>query len=296
MSPFIRGPRLGLALGGGGVRGLAHIGILAVLDREGIRPSMMAGTSMGGLIAAAYAVGLSPEAMASEVAEFTRLRRLLTLVDLAPARRGLLQGERIRSMLIDKLGKHTTFADLPLPVGLVAVDIDSGEEIVLTRGSLVEAVLATCAVPGIFPPVRWGDRFLADGGILNNVPADVARRLGAEVVVAVDVGPEFGRAEERSDKGTSRSEPAQVGHNSPGFLPPAARDLYQSYLIMAHAATQERLRHAHPDLVLRPTLPADITAFSGFSRALDPIRAGEREAQAHLAQVKEIVKPGLRLF
>jgi NTE family protein len=296
MSPLIRAPRLGLALGGGGVRGLAHIGILAVFEKEGIRPSMMAGTSMGGLIAAAYAVGLSPEALTREVSEFTHLRRLLTLVDLTPARRGLLQGERIRSMLIDKLGKNTTFADLPLPLGLVAVDIDSGEEVVLTRGSLVEAVLATCAVPGIFPPVRWGERFLADGGILNNVPADVARRLGAEVVVAVDVGPEFSRSQDRSDAGKSRRDSTHGGHNAPGFLPPGARDLYQSYLIMAHAATQERLRHAHPDLVLRPELPADITAFSGFSRALDPIRAGEREARAHMAQVKEIVKPGLRLF
>jgi NTE family protein len=296
MTPLIRPPRLGLALGGGGVRGLAHIGILHVLEREGIRPAVMAGTSMGGLVAAAYAAGLSPQALTDEVSGFTHLRRLLTLVDLAPARRGLLQGERIRSMLIDKLGKDTTFADLPFPLGLVAVDIDTGEEVVLTRGSLVDAVLATCAVPGIFPPVRYGERFLSDGGILNNVPADVARRLGAEVVIAVDVGPEFG-ARFDSAAGRASKDGANLRRGqAPGFLPPVARDLYQSYLIMAHAATQERLRHAHPDLVLRPDIPADITAFSGFMRALEPIRAGERAAKSQMAMIRESVKPGLRLF
>jgi len=296
MAPLIRPPRLGLALGGGGVRGLAHIGILRVLEREGIRPAVMAGTSMGGLVAAAYAAGLSPQALTDEVSEFTHLRRLLTLVDLAPARRGLLQGERIRSMLIDKLGKDTTFADLPFPLGLVAVDIDTGEEVVLTRGSLVEAVLATCAVPGIFPPVRSGDRFLSDGGILNNVPADVARRLGAEVVIAVDVGPEFGARFDLATRRTSKDGAILRRGQAPGFLPPVARDLYQSYLIMAHAATQERLRHAHPDLVLRPDIPADITAFSGFTRALEPIRAGESAAKSQIAMIRETVKPGFRLF
>jgi NTE family protein len=284
-----------LALGGGGVRGLAHIGILSVLEREGIRPAVLAGTSMGGLVAAAFAVGLSPEALTREVSEFTHLRRLLTLVDFAPARRGLLQGDRVRNFLVDKLGRDTTFADLPLPLGLVAVDIDSGEEVVLTQGPLVDAVLATCAVPGVFSPVRLGDRYLSDGGILNNVPADVARRLGAEVVIAVDVGPEFGRRSQ-PEAHPHHGLPASGGSQAPGFLPPMARDLYQSYLIMAHAATQDRLRHAHPDLVLRPVIPADITAFSGFARAVEPIRAGEREAQAHLAMVREAIKPGLRLF
>ena len=296
MTPLIRQPRLGLALGGGGVRGLAHIGILSVLEREGIRPAVLAGTSMGGLVAAAYAVGLSPEALTQEVSEFTHLRRLLMLVDLAPARRGLLQGDRVRSFLIDKLGKDTTFADLPIPLGLVAVDIDSGEEVVLTQGPLVDAVLATCAVPGVFSPVRWGDRYLSDGGILNNVPADVARRLGAEVVIAVDVGPEFGPRQTETKPHANRGPSAVRGSQAPGFLPPQARDLYQSYLIMAHAATQDRLRHAHPDLVLRPEIPADITAFSGFSRAVEPIRAGEHEAKTHIAMVREVIKPGLRLF
>lgn len=295
MAPLIRPPRLGLALGGGGVRGLAHIGILQVLEREGIRPAVVAGTSMGGLVAAAYAVGLTPQALTDEVSEFTHLRRLLTLVDFSPARRGLLQGERIRSMLIDKLGKDTTFADLPFPLGLVAVDIDSGEEVVLTRGLLVDAVLATCAVPGIFPPVRYGERFLSDGGILNNVPADVARRLGAEVVIAVDVGPEFGARFDAARR-ASKDEANLRRGQAPGFLPPVARDLYQSYLIMAHAATQERLRHAHPDLVLRPDMPADITAFSGFTRALVPIRAGEHAAKSQMALIREAVKPGFRLF
>ena len=296
MTPLIRRPRLGLALGGGGIRGLAHIGILSVLEREGLRPAVPAGTRMRGLVSAAYAVGLSPEALSQEVSEFTHLRHLLKLVDLAPARRGLLQGDRVRNFLIDKLGKNTTFADLPIPLGLVAVDIDSGEEVVLTQGPLVDAVLATCAVPGVFSPVRLGGRCLSDGGILNNVPADVARRLGAEVVIAVDVGPEFGPWQSETKAHTHSLQVPAQGSQAPSFLPPLARDLYQTHLIMAHAATQDRLRHAHPDLVLRPEIPADITAFSGFTRAVEPIRAGEREAEAHLAMVREFTKPGFRLF
>jgi NTE family protein len=168
--PSYRRPRLGLALGGGGARGYAHIGVLRVLEREGIPIDYLAGTSMGGLVAAGYATGMTPDQLQAEALAMRTWR----LLDLSLSSMGLLEGKRLRQLLVRIFGERE-FADTRIPLRLTAVDLDKGEELTLGEGSLVDALRATVSVPGVFCPAVWRGRLLVDGGVTNNVPADMAR-------------------------------------------------------------------------------------------------------------------------
>jgi NTE family protein len=177
--------RIGLALGGGAVRGAAHIGVLAALEESGLAPAVITGTSAGALVGALYAGGLKP----AEITGLTRRLRWTRLVLPAMNRRALLDTTRLGRFLDQTLGGRT-FADLEVPFAAVATELTTGARVVMTDGPVVDAVLASAAIPGVFPPVARGDQVLVDGGLVDLVPAGLARAMGADVVVAVDVsGP-----------------------------------------------------------------------------------------------------------
>jgi NTE family protein len=275
-------PKIGIVLGGGGARGLAHIGVLKVLTRHGIPIDYLSGCSIGGFIAAAFAVGLTTLELDAEAVRMTRIRHLMRLVDLSGPRRGLIEGNRVRAYLCDLLGKDTCIEDLSIPLALPAVDLRTGQLIVLQEGSLVDAVHATIAVPGLFTPVSLGRYQLVDGGLLNNVPVDLARKMGADITIAVDVGP---------DSIQTAAEKSELDENAwPAWLPPFARDFYQAELIMVSALTEIRMREAQPEILIRPCLPAGISIFWGFTRAGEAIEAGEQAALQILPGLEERLK------
>jgi NTE family protein len=276
---LFRRPVIGLALGGGGARGLAHIGVLKVFEREGIPIDCLAGASMGGIIAAAYAAGYSASVLEAEALKLANPRHLLRLIDPVPPRRGLFAGERVHAYLSTKLGHETTFDQLRRPLALTAVDARSGTEIVLREGIVVDAVRATMAVPGVFEPVEQDGYSLIDGGVLNNVPADRVRELGAEIVIAVDVN----------------MEPDEAGTWEKAALPGAMVELWRAISIMVVALTEVKLREAQPELVLRPQIPEGVTAFSGLNRASDIIATGEAAAEAVLPILRQLIRPRLSL-
>ncbi|TLN02098.1 patatin-like phospholipase family protein, partial [bacterium] len=179
--------KIGLALGGGGARGLAHIGILKVLEKSGVPISAVAGTSMGGLVAAAYAAGNSPAEIEEFAIRFSHLKELMKLIDLTPQRRGLLEGQKVRNFISAWLGEQLTFADLRLPTVLTAVDLISGKEVLLSNGQLLPAVFATIAMPGVFKPVVENERVLVDGGVLDNLPVVPLQQMGVDRILAIDV-------------------------------------------------------------------------------------------------------------
>ncbi len=176
--------QIALALGGGRARGLAHIGVLKVLEREGFRIGAIAGTSIGGIIGAAYAAGYGPDQI-SNLANAASIRDMLRARPEGPALMGL---SRIEQWLHGILGQRT-FADLRIPFAVTAADLNSGEEIVLRDGIVAHAVLATIALPGIFPPQLMGDHRLIDGGALDPVPVRPARALLNAPVVASVLSP-----------------------------------------------------------------------------------------------------------
>ena len=274
-------PRIGLALSGGGARGLAHIGVLKVLEREEVMVDLLAGTSMGGMIAAGYAAGFDTAYLEQEALRMGRWRNLLPLVDRSLPGLGLMKGERVREYFVRHLGDKT-FADLHVPLALVTVDLLSGEEVILDSGRVADAVRATVSLPGVLAPMRLDNRLLVDGGLLNNVPADVVRRMGADVVIAVDVSAGLNGVSgllEADQRGASLLQ-----------IPLIIETLHRSLGIMETWIWNHRLAEARPEVVIRPTVGEGVSSFTGFHRATEIIAAGEAAAKAALPMIKESLK------
>jgi len=177
-------PVLGLALSGGNVRGVAHIGVLAALEEAGIRPDLVAGTSAGSLVGAFYCAGWESARLLEEIKNFSwREVARPRLPDLM----GLLDSQMIEEWVVRRLG-DIRMEDLDIPFAAVATDLVAGQRVVLREGPLAPAVRASCAIPGIFSPyITPEGRILVDGGVVDNLPVQVAREMGAEAVLAVNV-------------------------------------------------------------------------------------------------------------
>ncbi len=277
----IRHPhRLGIALSGGGARGFAHIRVLRVLVEAGWRPEIVTGTSAGGIVGGLFAAGLPPEAIE------TLARRIgwRMFMRLDPNGNALIGTERWARFLREVVG-DVLIEDLPIRFAAVAVDLDTGEEIWMDRGPLVEAMLATSAFPGVFPPVWWKGRRLVDGGVLNPLPVDAARALGATFVIGVDLSwVEPGRADRRFPE--ELPGPLLVR-----WLTRRARwnrtleVVFGSVGIMARWITEARLAQAPPDWLIRvPT--GDIPVFA-LDLAPEILERGERAAQGALAGLEQ---------
>jgi NTE family protein len=174
---------IGLVLGGGGGKGGAHLGVIAAIESIGLPVDMIVGTSIGGVIGTLYIAGYSADVIGAALGGATMWR----LFERDPSGLGLIGSRRMRAILEDMLG-GCTFDQLAIPCAVVATDLVTGAEIVLDSGPLVEALLATMALPGLFPPLERDGMLLADGGIVNNLPVDVAYARGAQRVIAVDLG------------------------------------------------------------------------------------------------------------
>lgn len=271
-----------LTLGGGGARGLAHLGVLQTLEHHEIPVAAVAGTSMGGLLGALYCANVPLEVIEKEVMALARPRDLLKFVDLGRSASGIsLKGARIYQFLTQHFGGELQFDALKVPLAVVAVDLKSGRPVVLNSGSVAEAVRATISVPQVFEPVVREGMHLVDGGLLNNLPVDVARSLGEGPVLAVDVVPHF-RANEVGSEPVVKAP--EVPH-LPGFLRIAAL----SSSIMIAELTAMRLEASPPALILRPDLPQDVAVLYGFQRAGAVIEAGRQAARQALPQLRDLL-------
>jgi NTE family protein len=182
-------PKLGLGLGGGAVRGAAHLGVLQVFDEAGVSPQVLAGTSIGAFVAALYAFGKTPE-------EILALIRELEFFDIARIRLnklGLMSHDQMGDVVEQAIGDRD-FSESRLPLAIVATDLAAGTPVVMTSGSVTEAVLASTCIPGLFTPVEKDGRLLVDGGLVENVPVSQLAPLGADVIVGVNLNaaPDYG--------------------------------------------------------------------------------------------------------
>ncbi|NLE75567.1 MAG: GNAT family N-acetyltransferase [Chloroflexi bacterium] len=184
-------PRVGLVLSGGAVRGFAHLGVLEVLDEAGIRPHCVVGVSAGSVAGALYCAGVPPRT----ALERSRDLAWTHLGKVVRPKLGFFDIERLPQYLDDHYLHGCTFDQLHIPFAALAADLATGEEVVLREGSVAQAVRASCAVPGVFTPAEQGGRLLVDGGVVNNLPVSVARAMGAEYVIAVDLLPAGQRVE-----------------------------------------------------------------------------------------------------
>ena len=175
-------PRIGLALGGGAARGLAHIGVLEALTEAGLEPEIVAGTSIGAIAGGFYAAGRLDEL--HSLARGLTLRQILRYLDVNLAGSSLMTGKRLEKTLASHIG-DLHIEDMPKKFVAVATELGSGQEVWLTKGSLAAALRASYALPGILKPIRIGGRWLMDGALVNPVPVSAARAQGAQLVIAV---------------------------------------------------------------------------------------------------------------
>jgi NTE family protein len=299
-------PSIGIALGGGAARGFSHIGVLRTLFAHGIRPDVIAGTSIGAIVGGLYAADrLDPF---EDWCRQLNMRRVLGYLDFTIGGSGLIGGNRLGRRLEEVIG-DVTFADLPLRFAAIATEIHTGHEIWLTRGRLCEALAASYALPGIFPPKRIGGRWLMDGALVNPLPISAARALGARIVIAVNLNSDnFGRGTIIQDHGPGKEDDAkraqlEMRRKRHGLFRPdrlifrqffGARDrpglstvMTEAYQVMQDRITRSRLAGDPPDVMISPRL-ARIGLFD-FHRAKDIIALGAEAAEKSMEAITESI-------
>ncbi len=252
-----RPPKIGLALGGGAARGFAHVGVIQVLEEAGLRPQFVTGTSAGSLVAAIYASGKSPTQL-QQVAETMEEAAIADWI-LPIFNRGMLRGEALARYVNTQVG-GALIETFPIPLGIVATDLHSGQAILFQRGDTGTAVRASSAVPAVFQPVKIGEREYVDGGLVSPVPVRFARQMGAELVIGVDISSD--------PQGNRAGDTLQI--------------LLQTFAIMSKSINTYELKEA--DLVVRPALSG--TGSADFSSRRRSIEAGRAAMLAALPALR----------
>jgi NTE family protein len=308
----IRRPVIGLALGGGAARGLAHIGIVRTLIAHGIVPNVVVGTSIGAVVGGAYAAGHldTLEAWARKL----QPRNILSYLDIRLDGSGLIGGAKLAAQLEAAIGP-TLIEDLPLKFATVATEVRTGHEIWLTHGRMVDAMRASYALPGIFSPVLVGDRWLVDGALVNPVPVSAARAFGAEIVIAanlssdifahsttihshgpsaevtVEVAPEAAIEPAPPKRGLGRLFSAERTVKreffGSGGRPGISSVMVDAFNIMQDRITRARLAGDPPDMLITPRV-GQIGWFD-FHRAEDLIAHGARAAERAIDSIQEAI-------
>jgi NTE family protein len=312
--------KIALVLGSGAARGWAHIGVINALSEVGMRPDCVVGTSIGALVGAAYASGKirSLEKLAREL----DWRKVVSFFDVVFPRSGLIDGRKIA----DSIREHVepgNIEDLSLPFCAVSTDLATGSEMLIQEGDVVEAVRASISVSGMFTPVKRGETILVDGGLVNPVPVSVARRMGADYVIAVDLtrnAPGAGGAKTASQADSDGVSPGEgptsgsVGKGAPPTgigeriksidalgmaqirqwlaresLPNIFEVMMVSMNIMEKQIVELHLRAEPPDLLIRPKLGH--LRFMDFHRADETILEGYRAAKSCLEENEDTAAP-----
>jgi NTE family protein len=268
--PARRAPRLGLALGGGAARAFAHVGVIDILERNGIRPDLVVGTSAGSLVGALYASGMNAAEL--ERAALSMEEATLTDWTLPLGGKGMLRGEALARYVRQSVNGKL-LQDMRPPLGILATDLGSGNGVLFRRGDAAQAVRASSAVPGVFSPVRIGGRDYVDGGLVAPVPVGQARAMGAEVVLAVDISAD------------------PQGNDANGLL----NVLLQTTAIMGQSINRHELTGADV-VVLRPSLTGVGSAdFASRQRSIEAGRVAMLLALPHLKAELAKLRPAEHL-
>jgi NTE family protein len=269
---------ISLVLGGGGARGLAHIGVLKVLSKNSIPISSIFGCSMGGLIASLFAIGIDILEIENIARKYTSIREMIKLVDITPHRRGIIVSQRLKGFFSQFINENLLIEKVRIPLYMNAVDLVTGEEVVFDHGNLLDAVISTTAVPGLFSPVETvKGRLLADGGVINNLPVSTMRRFSQSPIVAVDVHHSFPNPQSTLHKG------------SISVIPEFFSDFYRAEMIMVRKIMDIQLAEDPPDLLIRPAIDPGINMFLGFQRSEELILSGEKAAHENIEKIHKLI-------
>jgi NTE family protein len=295
-------PSIGLALGGGAARGFAHIGVMRTLLAHGIVPDVIVGTSIGAVVGGCHAA-YELDSLETWSRGLT-VRNILRYLDISLSGSGLIGGGHLASRL-DQVLTDKRIEDLPIRFAAIATEFNTGHEIWLTRGRLADALRASYALPGIFPPVRIGGRWLVDGALVNPVPVSAARALGARLVIAVNLNADiFGRGTIIADHGSDASD--DVPAETPGKLrgvftakhpfrqlfgtrgrPGLPTVMVEAFNVMQDRITRARLAGDPPDVLISPRLGH--VGWFDFHRAAEAIAIGAETTEKAIEGVTEAI-------
>lgn len=252
-------PKIGLALGSGGARGFAHLGVIKALKDAGIPIHLIAGSSMGALVASFYGAGIDMDRLYKLSTAFKRKYFL----DFTVPKMGFISGKKVKEFI--KVFTHgKNIEELSIPVGIVATDLLTGEKVVFQTGSVADAVRASISIPGIFVPEKQNGRILVDGGVSDRVPVSVAREMGADIVIAVDVSRVKRNAEITSIYDVIMQ----------------SIDIMQAEII--------NNREIAASVMIRP--PVEIYSSRAFTNIEEIINHGEEETKKHLNQINTVIE------
>lgn len=272
--------KIGLALGGGAARGLAHIGVLKALVENNVPIDVIAGTSIGALVGACFAKDGEINTL-EEIVLNIDWRRLALLVDpnLALLKKGFIHGEKIKELLCSIIG-DIEFKDLKIPLRVIATDVITGKEVVIYSGSVAEAVRASISIPVIFTPVKFGNKFLVDGGVVNPVPVNIARNMGAEFIIACNVIPEPKKRGRNYTKNKSMAKSTKkIDPNTPNIIDV----LMHSFYIMQHEIAISKLKKA--DIIINPEV--NHISILEFHKGAEAMAAGYKSVLDVLSKIKK---------
>ena len=297
---------IGLALGSGMARGFAHIGVLRVLDRNGIHPSIITGTSIGAVVGASYASG-KLSTLEDWAMSLTRMK-VLSYLDFRVRSAGMIGGKRLHRVL-DQHFKGMDIEDLAIPFLAIAADLVTGHEVWLRKGSIIDAITASFALPGAFPPVERNHRFLVDGALVNPVPVAPAQAMGARMTIGVDLNTDvIGKAakpehayqtvagfdlfddndvppeKQKKFKGGIAKRLFKRETNSPSMF----GVMVSSLGIIQDRLTRSRLAGDPPDIHIKPRV-GDIGLLE-FEKAEELIARGEDAAEKMLPEIKDAME------
>jgi len=271
--------KVGLALSGGAARGLAHIGVLETLEREGIPVDIIAGTSMGAIIGAMYARGVSAAGI-KRIAVNTGWRELAHMFTITPSKTGLINGHRVKAYLKDIIGE-VDFSELKIPFACVATDLITGEEVIIDSGSVLEGVIASISIPVIFKAAIYEGRYLVDGGVVNPLPVSVIRNMGASLIIAsnVVIKPDDRLWTSQPRKGRDKKNELNIFNV-----------MMQYINITSYQSVKDGLSGA--DVIIQPGV-ADI-GFTEFRNARECVARGHAAAWASIPEIRRLLS-GLSL-
>ncbi len=307
IKPEMTRPTIGLALGGGAARGFAHIGVMRTLAAHGIVPDVIVGTSIGAVVGGCYAARQLDDL--ETWARGLKVRSIFSYLDVSLSGAGLIGGGRLSARLTEALG-DSRIEDLPVRFAAIATEFNTGHEIWLTRGRLADAMQASYALPGIFPPVLIGGRWLVDGALVNPVPVSAARALGARLVIAVNLNADlFGRGTIIADHGSDAeddSAAAALAKPQGGFRglfggeqslrrqffgrrgrPGIPTVMVEAFNVMQDRITRARLAGDPPDVLISPRLGK--VGWFDFHRGIDAIALGAEATERAIEGITEAV-------
>jgi len=264
----VRKPKIGLTLGSGGARGIAHIGVLKVLEKNNIPIDYIAGASSGAFVGAYYALNRKIDGFEKICLGLTK-KKVLSFIDPINPKKALIAGNKLKQE-IRRILENKDFNDLKIPLTIIATNLENGQEVHLKKGNLADAVRASIGIPGIFYPARLDDKWLVDGGLINATPVDVAREMGADIVIAVDL---------TMSNEAKFKDPAIVG------------TLVQSFDIMRTELTRLKIQSVRNLVLIQPTVDDrnEIDALR-FYEAKKFIESGEDAAEKAMPEIKRKIK------